>query len=309
MDSLVVAIGKSAIGMKTSDGDSISGPGIPPQLPGKPASIPMIAAQVAATFAQFETSPTPDLVVVGSTALPADEQGLGEALQLIWPDATLALYEDGVLAHAAALGGFGVVASIGSGVIVMGLDDTGALHRVDGWGPLLGDRGGAFELGRRGLVAAFEARDDVGPATALGDLAQKWLGGIDLAAAVRLLADPHQVETIAGFAEQVCEAAAQDDPVAAQLVTECAIKVAQSCAATAQRVGQQMVALRGGLTHSRTYMTALELALARFDLEILKANYDLLDVPAELLFTDPYQKHVSYLTPAPVLVSAGQAVT
>lgn len=303
MDSLVVAIGRSSIGMKTSGGAQVSGPGIPPHLPGQTDSIPVIAAQVAATFAEFNPAPEPRLVVVGSTAMPADEQGLGRALQLIWPDATLALYEDGVLAHAATLGGFGVMATIGSGVIVMGLDDHGVLHRVDGWGPLLGDRGGAFELGRGGLRAAFESRDDVGTPTVLRELAEGWLGGIDLPAAVRLLADPHQVETIAGFAEQVCLATDQDDAVAAQLVAECAIKVAQSCAAAAQRVGQQVVAVRGGLTRSRAYMTALEVALQRFELEIEKANYELLDVPAELLFTDPYQKHVSYLTPAPSLVS------
>lgn len=303
MDALIVAIGKSAIGMKTSDGVEVSGPGVPAHVPGIPDGIDAIVAAVASTFAQFDDLVSPDLVVVGSAALPPDERAFGEALQSIWPDATLGLCEEGVLAHAAALGGFGVVASVGSGVIVMGLDERGALHRVDGWGPLLGDRGGAFELGRRGLAAAFEARDEVGQPTLLSDLADEWLGGIDLQAAVRLLADQHQVETVASFAEEVCAAAGRDDAVAAQLVTECAITVAQSCVAAAQRVGQQMVAIRGGLTQSRVYMTALELALQRFELEIQKANYEPLDLPVELMFTDPYQKHMSYLTPAPRLLA------
>lgn len=299
MDSLIVAIGKSTISARTSAGLEASGPGVPPHVAGSPDGIATITAAVAATVALFGEVPTPQLVVVGSAAMPLDEHAFGEALQGIWPQATVALCEDGVLAHAATLGGFGVVASVGSGVIVMGLDERGTLHRVDGWGPLLGDRGGAYELGRRGLTAAFEARDEVGPPTVLTDLADEWLGGIDLAAAVRLLADVHQVETVANFAEEVCAAAGQDDAVAAQLVTECAIKVAQSCAAAAQRVGQHMVAIRGGLTQSRVYMTALELALQRFELDIEKANYELLDLPAEVMFTDPYQKHVSYLTPAP----------
>lgn len=303
MDSLIVTIGTSAIGMKTSDGIEVSGPGVPPQLPGTPDGITTITAAVAATFAQFGELVTPTLVVVGSAALPPDELAFGEALQTIWPDATLAVCEHGVMAHAAALGGFGVVASVGSGVIVMGLDERGALHRVDGWGPVLGDRGGAYDLGRRGLTAAFAARDDVSPSTLLSELAHEWLGGIDLQAAVRLLADPRQIETVASFAEEVCAAATQDDSVAAQLVTECAIAVAQSCAAAAQRVGQQMVAIRGGLTGSRVYLTALEMALGRFELEIEKVNYELLDVPAELMFTDPYQKHMSYLSPVPALLA------
>ena len=301
MDSLIVAIGRSAIGMKASDGQEVSAPGVAAHVPGSPEGISALTAAVAAAFAQFGEDPRPEVVVVGSAALPPDEHAFGEALREIWPGATVGLCENGVLDHAAALGGFGVVASVGSGVIVMGLDERGALHRVDGWGPALGDRGGAYHLGRRGLNAAFEARDEVGQPTVLSDLAAEWLGGIDLPAAVRLLADPHHVETIASFAEEVCSAAGQDDPVAAQLVTECAIKVAQSCVAAAQRVGQQMVAVRGGLTQSRVYMTALELALARFELEIEKAKYEPLDLPIEMMFTDPYQKHMSYLSPAPSL--------
>ena len=298
MQSLIVQIGKSATRMKLSDGTEASGPGVAPQVPGQPDGIEQVVAAVRLTCAGLDQTVVPQLVVVGSAALPEDEAAFGAALQTLWPTATLAVYEDGVLAHAAALGGFGVVASVGTGVIVMGLDEFGSLHRVDGWGPVLGDRGSAFELGRLGLVAAFEARDEVGPATQLSALAEEWLGGVDLQAAVRLLADPRQVETIAGFAEQVCRAADLDDPVAARLVSECAIRVAQSCAAAAQKVGQQVVAIRGGLSQSRVYVHALELALQRFQLEIEKAQFDVLDVPAELMFADPYQRHVSYLTPA-----------
>lgn len=298
MTQLIVDIGKSGTRMRLGTGAQVSGPGIPPELPGRDGGVEEITDRVRQVFAQFDNQPRPDVVVVGSTAVPPDELGLGRALQSIWPDALVGLCEDGVLAHAAALGGVGVVASIGTGVIVMGLDAESTLHRVDGWGPDLGDRGSAFELGRLGLAAAFEARDQVGPATQLGEAAHELLGGIDLQAAVRLLADPRRVEAIAGFAEAVCVAAEDGDGVAAGLVTASAVRVAQSCAAAAARCQQRTVAVRGGLSQAPAYLRALEIALARFELSTVTARHDVTETPAEVLFSDPYQRLLSYQTPS-----------
>lgn len=297
INSLVVTIGNSSVGMRTSTGAEARGSSVPPHLPGREDGIDHLISAVETTRAQLDPGFSPDLVVVGTALMPTDVEEFGRALQGLWPRATLAVCTDGVLAHAAALGGFGVVAHVGSGVVVMGLDESGTLHRVDGWGAVLGDRGGGFELGRAGLRAVFEARDDVGPATQLTELAAEWLGDLEREASTRLMADPRRVETVAGFAEYVSLAADSDDPVAAQLVTECAIRVAQSCAAAARKVNQTMVAVRGGVTQSRAFMTALGLALERFELEIEKARYDTLCLPAEIMLTDPYQKHLVYLTP------------
>jgi N-acetylglucosamine kinase-like BadF-type ATPase len=67
-------------------------------------------------------------------------------------------------AHA---GGPGVAAISGTGSIVCGINARGDLERAGGWGWLLGDEGSGLWIGRRGLMAALRAVDEIGPATAL----------------------------------------------------------------------------------------------------------------------------------------------
>ena len=54
------------------------------------------------------------------------------------------------------------------------------MRRVDGWGPLLGDDGSGYDIGTRGLRAAFAAYDGRGPETLLASLASGFLGVLDL---------------------------------------------------------------------------------------------------------------------------------
>lgn len=310
-EELIASVGRTATLMRLSSGRTAPIPATV-EAPGATQDDELTAA-FAQAWSELGSDLHPRLVVVG-VPVGAPAQRLGEDLQLHWPDALVTVVDEGVLAHAAACGGLGVMASLDTGSLILGLDGAGDLHRVDGWGPDLGDRGSAFELGRQGLVSVLEAADDMVAPTMLSDHAVTWLAGLGMerldARFIHSLArDPGRVEAIAGFADDVLRAAGEDDAVAAQLVSEAAVRVAQGCAAAAQKCGQSMVALRGRLSESRVYVTALELALQRFELEVVRARGDLLDVSADLFFTSPYQDHVLWSTPAAPITPEAQALT
>ncbi|MFQ6095788.1 MAG: N-acetylglucosamine kinase [Candidatus Bathyarchaeia archaeon] len=61
----------------------------------------------------------------------------------------------------------GVVVISGTGSIAFGINKKGESKRVGGWGYLWDDEGSGFEIGRRGLTAAFRAYDGRGEETLL----------------------------------------------------------------------------------------------------------------------------------------------
>ncbi len=74
-----------------------------------------------------------------------------------------------VALEAAVGGGAGVVLVAGTGSAAYGRNASGQTVRVGGWGPWIGDEGSAFDIGRRAVAAAAQARDRSGPATLLAD--------------------------------------------------------------------------------------------------------------------------------------------
>ncbi len=76
----------------------------------------------------------------------------------------VALAVDAATAALGALAGqAGCVTALGTGAISVGWDGQHRWHRVDGWGHLLGDRGGGAWIGIAALSAAMEAADGVSP--------------------------------------------------------------------------------------------------------------------------------------------------
>ena len=246
----------------------------------------------------------PRSLVVGSNFIPqhdfpdAVRSGLAAAL----PGVGVALVQDGILAHAGALGGPGVVASVGTGVVVFCIDDRG-VRRVDGWGPDLGDRGGAVDLGRRGLAAVFAAHDGISPATALAAAAEHYLQRPLTADTVRwLLAVPDRVPRLAGFAQQVVSTASDGDAVAQELVREAAARVAASCAASAGGVDLP-VAIVGRLGRSAFMAEALTEALAGARMRQVAPRGGPLDATWAVVVDEPY------VGAASILVTAGVTPT
>ena len=228
-------------------------------------------------------------IVVGSTSIPPrDEVALVlEGAARSWPYARVLLVEDGILGHAAALGGPGNYVSVGTGVVGYGLDMSGAWFRKDGWGPDLGDRGSAAWLGREGLAAALRAADRAGPATALQRAAGEHLGGLDHAAAARLAGRADRVAAVAAFARAVC-AAADGDEVARTLVAAAAEQVAATARALVADTGIDAVAVGGRLAGEAAYSAALDVALATAGVRRLSVEVSPWEVAADVLFGPAY---------------------
>ncbi len=192
----------------------------------------------------------PDRCVLAATGLssePGDRQRLLRGVVDAVSTSAVAVCDDFVAAHAGALAGPGTILIAGTGAIAFSVRTDGTSDRVDGWGPHLGDDGGAYALGRSGLHAAFASVDGRGPATDLHDRALQYLGGLDIQAAYRLHARHDAVAAVSGFAPQVAQAAEAGDRVAERALAEAVAALARTAASCAARSGSAVVTWAGRL--------------------------------------------------------------
>lgn len=186
-----------------------------------------------------------DRMVLGLTTLPDDQDGrddLAAALGLALPVQEIWLTGDAVTAHAGALvDRDGVSLTVGTGVACFGVDRTSGNHqRVDGDGFLLGDGGGAFWIGSRGISAVLRSRDGRGEATSLAAACDARFGARpDLAAYLHSI--PRAVNTIAHFAKDVQHAAEQGDDIAQAIVDDAAEELSIAAHAAARIVSRPIV--------------------------------------------------------------------
>lgn len=150
---------------------------------------------------------------------------------------------DAVTAHLGALDGAGgAVVALGTGAIAVG--HPGAARngnlppqwrRVDGWGHLLGDRGGGAWLGRCGLELALRADDGLDAAgeallqagrTRFGE-PSTWPG--------QLYTREDRAGVLAEFARDVVQVADAGDPAAQELLDRAGREAASSAAAALGR--------------------------------------------------------------------------
>ncbi|KAH9048034.1 hypothetical protein EDB84DRAFT_1459016 [Lactarius hengduanensis] len=118
-----------------------------------------------------------------------------------------------------------------------------ALARVGGWGWILGDEGGGFDVGRTAVRAllAQEDSETTGAAVTRGALREKVLKKFGVAEVMELLAAVHASDSTGSLPREkrlsslcplVFEAAFEDgDPVAVQVLRNCAHKLAKQISA------------------------------------------------------------------------------
>lgn len=174
------------------------------------------------------------------TGLPgaaAEKVSLQETLASVFAGDVF-LVDDAVAAHAGALAGRpGTVVSAGTGTVVLSVTSDGSWARRDGWGPVVGDRGSAYEVGVHGLRAAAAAHDGTGPQTSLEDSIFTALGGADLAALQRLYRATDHVALVAGLAPIVAAQAESGDIVARAICEQAGVDLAATAVAAARAVG------------------------------------------------------------------------
>lgn len=153
------------------------------------------------------------------------------------------------------LGQPGVVVIAGTGSIAFGINQYGRQARSGGWGYLLGDEGGAFDIGRQGVRAVLKECDGRGPATALTESLLEYLGVTDRTGLSQIVPQIYQQNhgqrQLAGFAPFVTRAANAGDRVALSILKRAALELSQAGRAVLQKLdwapGSAQVIITGGL--------------------------------------------------------------
>ena len=143
-----------------------------------------------------------------------------------------------------------IVVIAGTGSIAYGCSAEG-FTRVGGWGPLLGDEGSGYALGRRALQTAARMADGRMEEN-IGFLAEilRFYGVETAHKLISAVNGADSREKIAACARAVCSLAEAGDPTAACLLAESADELALLIETTRRKAGGQdwPVVLSGGLS-------------------------------------------------------------
>ncbi len=194
------------------------------------------------------------IVVLGLAGAdrPRDKANLQKALMAKLPAKPryLVIENDARIALAGATGGKpGVVLIAGTGSIALGIDEQGQTIRCGGWGPILGDEGSGYAMGKAALIAVMRDYDGRGPSTTLKTRILAHLGITSPEELVHLVYQgPLQRPEIAKLTELVLEEAANGDEVSQAIVLQGAQELVELITAVVSRLGwQNMPALIAGI--------------------------------------------------------------
>ena len=96
---------------------------------------------------------------LAGAAQPESQRKLKKLLSEEFPTQTVEVCTDIDLKLEATGEGRAIVLNVGTGTFAVGRDLNGQAVRVGGHGPLLGDEGSAYDIGRRAMIAALRASD------------------------------------------------------------------------------------------------------------------------------------------------------
>lgn len=201
-----------------------------------------------------------DRVVMGLTTSPPDVAAASRLATLIGAETGACevwIADDTVTSHAGALSGEpGVSLITGTGVGCLALKEDGKSRVIDGHGYLLGDAGGGFWIGSRGVSAVLKHRDGRGESTILTERAENQFAGLNnLAARIHSVRRP--VNRISQFARDVLTAAVEGDPIANEIVDGAAHELFDTARVALEWVGNNApLALGGKLLGPNTVLFA-----------------------------------------------------
>lgn len=131
----------------------------------------------------------------------------------------------------------GIVAGTGLSVVARSTAQSSIIG-VDGWGPLVGDEGSGFWIGREGLRSVLKGHDGRAKEPSFG---QSLLDALDLGKPedipVYFSHGQTQVSAVANLAQIILEAADQGEPVAVEIAACASSKAAGSVRAAHVRIG------------------------------------------------------------------------
>ena len=119
----------------------------------------------------------------------------------------------------ATAGNSGVLINAGTGAIAYGMNKEGNFSRSSGWGYLLGDEGGGFDVARRAMIACLRAYDGRGKETSLISRLCSYFNLDSVEELVGLVyKDRLDIKEIAGFTPLVCMTAREGDEVSKEIL-------------------------------------------------------------------------------------------
>lgn len=149
------------------------------------------------------------------------------------PDGDIALY-------GATDGHAGLVVIAGTGSICCGRNRQGKQVCAGGWGPIVGDEGGAAWIARKALQAVAHASDERGPKTALTGAALMYFKVTtpdDLSTAIYSPAMTN--DRLAGFTRDVVRVARAEDEVALAILQEAGKELGVAAVAVIKKLRMQ----------------------------------------------------------------------
>lgn len=141
----------------------------------------------------------------------ADEEGIHFKGVKVLSDAQIAL--EGAFPNSA-----GCILIAGTGSVLFGKDEKGTIHRVGGFGRLIGDEGSGYSIGRKALNAVSKESDGRGEATLISELLNaKMNSSFSISIINKVYKEKFDVASVAKI---VIEAAEEGDPIAEDILDE-----------------------------------------------------------------------------------------
>lgn len=161
----------------------------------------------------------------------------------VWNDALVTLL-------ALAPKGPAMLLNVGTGAVLVGTGGPRNLMRIDGWGPLAGDAGSGYWIGRQALETALKMHDGRAPQTGFAKAVLHALRLKDPGQEIySLYAGGQGQAALASLAPVVIRLARRRDPAARRILAGAARALAETVQAGLQRMprGQVRLLLSGGL--------------------------------------------------------------
>ncbi|MBP9212264.1 MAG: hypothetical protein KBF97_05645 [Bacteroidetes bacterium] len=133
----------------------------------------------------------------------------------------------------------GIILIAGTGSIAFGKDRKGNVHRVGGWGRVLGDEGSGYYIGRLGLTAVTRQIDGRGDKTTLTRMIAQHFALNDQTAIINAVYKENF--DVASIAPLVLKAASRKDHVCQAIVENAVIELAWHIGVAAEKVSGRTV--------------------------------------------------------------------
>jgi glucosamine kinase len=164
-------------------------------------------------------------------------------------------------AHIALEGAFpdsaGCILIAGTGSILFGKDEKGVIHRVGGFGRLIGDEGSGYSIGRKALNAVSKASDGRGEETLISELLNaKMNSSFSISIINKVYKEKLDVASVAKI---VIEAAEEGDPIAEDILDEEADELVLHIKSLLDKIqiDKLNIAFSGSLLDNKNFYSAL----------------------------------------------------